>query len=139
MAKQVVIIENDVTVVIDTVAINTGLKSVTALLSGLTGASVSAASLIPAGSVVLGVTARVTTAITGATGFDIGDGVDQDRWGANIAIALDTTSDNSDWTAQAITNFASANDVVLTALTSNFTAGAVRVTVHYMAPTAPTS
>ncbi len=139
MAKQVVIIENDVTVVIDTVAINTGLRSVTALLSGLTGASVSASSLIPAGAVVLGVTARVTTAITGATGFDIGDGVDQDRWGANIATALDTTSDNSDWTAQTITNFASANDVVLTALTSGFTAGAVRVTVHYTSPTAPTS
>lgn len=115
------------------------IKSATTELIGLSGASVAASSLIPAGAVVLGVTARVTTAITGATAFDIGDGVDPNRWGSAIAIALDTTSDNTDWTAQDITNFAAANDIVLTAITSDFTAGAVRLTVHYMSPTAPTS
>jgi hypothetical protein len=88
---------------------------------------------------VLGVTARVVIAITGAASFDIGDGVDQDRWGAGIAITAATTSDNTDWTDGTISCFPSANDVVLTPIGGAFTAGSVRVTIHYMSPVAPTS
>jgi hypothetical protein len=110
------------------------IKAASQLLSGLSGASVTATGIIPAGSIPVGIGTKVETAITGATGYDVGDGSDVDRWGANIAVALDTISDNQDWTAQGITNFNSAGDVVLTAVGGSFTAGAVRVTVHYFQP-----
>ena len=108
-------------------------------LTGLTGASVTAASLIPAGSFIVGVTIRVTTTITGATTFDIGDGTDVDRWGAAILLPAGTTTTIVDFTAAGFGQFAAANDVVLTANVANFTAGAVRITVHYADLTPATS
>lgn len=113
-------------------------KTVETELTDLSGASVTATNLIPAGSVVLGVTTRVTTAITGATGYDVGDS-DQDRWGANIGISLDTTSDNTDWTDGLLLCYPVTTSVVLTAIGGNFTAGSVRISIYYIEITAPTS
>lgn len=103
----------------------------TTLLSGLTGATATATALVPAGSFVLGVTVRVTTTITGATSFDVGDGVDVDRWGAAIALPAGTTTSIANFTANGFGQFTAANNVVLTANGANFTGGAVRITVHY--------
>jgi hypothetical protein len=114
---------------------STQLGQATTLLTGLTGATVTATNLIPANCILLGVTARVTTAITGATTFDIGDGTTANRFGDDIAVALNTTSNNC--IAPAL--IAAATNVVLTANGSNFTAGAVRVTAHFMTLVAPTS
>ncbi len=114
---------------------STQLGQATTLLTGLTGATVTATNLIPANCILLGVTARVTTAITGATTFDIGDGSTANRFGDDIAIALNTTANNC--IAPAL--ISAATSVVLTANGSNFTAGAVRVTAHYMTLVAPTS
>jgi len=111
----------------------------TVLLSGLSGATVAASALIPSGAVVTGVTTRVTTAITGATTYQVGDGVDPNRWGDSLSPLLGQFSDGSDWTDQSIENFPAATDVVLTAVGGNFTAGSVRVSVHYMLATAPNS
>ncbi len=105
-------------------------------LTALSGATVTASNLIPAGSLVLGVTARVTTLITGATTFDIGDGSTVDRWGNDIAVAANTTTDLTDMvgTSGAINPpiFTAANNIVLTGVGGSFTAGAVRLTVHYL-------
>jgi hypothetical protein len=109
------------------------VTSATATLTAMSGASVTATALIPDGAVVVGVTARVTTAITGATGFEIGTAGDPDRWGDITGTAVGTTSDNRDWTAGTIECFTAATDVVITAKTSDFTAGAMRVVVHYLA------
>jgi hypothetical protein len=114
---------------------STQLGQSTTLLSGLTGATVTATNLIPANSILLGVTARVTTAITGATTFDIGDGTTANRFGDDVAIALNTTSNQ----VIAPAAFTAANNVVLTANGSNFTGGAVRLTAHFMTLVAPTS
>ena len=114
---------------------STQLGQATQLLSALSGATVTATNLIPANCILLGVTARVTTAITGATTFDIGDGTTANRFGDDIAIAAGTTAQNC--IAPAL--IAAATNVVLTANGSNFTAGAVRVTAHYMTLVAPTS
>lgn len=111
----------------------------TTLLSALSGATVTATNLIPAGSLVLGVTARVTTAIGGATSFEIGDGTDVDRWGTAIAVAAGTTTDIANFTIASPVNYTAANNVVLTANGSNFTSGAVRLTVHYIDLVAATS
>ena len=108
-------------------------------LTGLVGASVTASNLIPAGAFIAGVTIRVTTTITGATTFQVGDGSDPDRWGNAITLAAGTTTTAVNFTATGFGQFATANDVVLTATGANFTAGAVRITIHILASlTAPT-
>jgi hypothetical protein len=110
------------------------IKTKAVTLSGLTGASVATTTgLIPDGAVLVGLTTRVSTAITGATGYDIGDGSDADRWGANVAIALNTSSDNTNWTAGTIECFTAAQEVTLTAVGSNFTGGDVVIVAHYLA------
>jgi hypothetical protein len=110
------------------------IKTKAVTLSALTGASVATTGgFIPDGAVLVGLTTRVSTAITGATGYDIGDGSDADRWGANIGIALNTSSDNTNWTAGTIECFTAAQEVTLTAVGSNFTGGAVVIVAHYLA------
>jgi hypothetical protein len=111
-------------------------------LTGMSGATATAASFIPAGALVLAISTRVTTTITGATSWDIGDGTDVDRWGAAIALttAPPTTTDPTDYLDNTVTwQGSTAGDVVLTANGSNFTAGAVRIVVTYMSLTAPTA
>ncbi len=115
------------------------VQSVSATLSGLSGATATATNLIPAGSIVLGVTTRVTTLITGATSLKVGDGTDDDRWGATVGLTAGTTTTGSSFTISSVPIYTSATSVVLTANGSNFTAGAVRVTVHYISFTAATS
>jgi hypothetical protein len=110
------------------------IKTKAVTLSALSGASVATTGgFIPDGAVLVGLTTRVSTAITGATGYDIGDGSDADRWGANIDIALNTASDNTNWTAGTIECFTTAQEVTLTAVGSNFTGGAVVIVAHYLA------
>ena len=103
-----------------------------ATATAMSGASVTLTNIIPAGAVVVGVTCKVTTAITGATSFQLGTAADPDRFGATIAIALGTTSDNRNWTSGTIECFPSATSLVLTADGSNFTGGAVYVSVQYL-------
>lgn len=117
----------------------TSLASASALVATTSGATVTATGLIPAGCFLVGVCVRVTTAITGATSFDVGDGSDADRWGNNIAVAAGTTTTIADYTAAGYGQFTTANDVVLTATGSDFTAGAVRITAYYLSLVAPTS
>ena len=115
------------------------LQTASTELTGMTGATVTATNLIPAASFIVGVTVRVTTTITGATTFTIGDGSDPDRWGAVIALSSGTTTTIADFTAAGFGQFATANDVVLTATGANFTAGAVRIIVNFFSLTAATS
>jgi hypothetical protein len=121
--------------VIDGTGASTVIGIASALLATTSGSSVSATDLIPANSVVLGVSARVVAEVTGATDFDIGDGSTVDRFGDGIAVAAGTVS------ADPIVPepYAAATDVVLTANGGNFTAGSVRVSVHYIALSAPTA
>lgn len=88
---------------------------------------------------MFGVTIRVTTAITGATSISIGDGTDADRWGASIAVALNTTTTGANFTINSVPIYPSDTSVVITGAGGNFSAGVVRVTVHYMNFTAATS
>lgn len=98
-------------------------------------------SIIPAGATVVGVTTRVTTTITGCTSIQIGDGTDADRFGNAIALTSGTTTTNADWTITSTPIYAAATNIVITAVGggASFTAGAMRVCVYYLAPTAPTS
>ena len=110
------------------------------------GPSITASSLIPAGSLVLGVTSYITTAFgvtNGLTSISIGDGSDVDRWGNAEAITLGADTDMTDFTGTQPAFFAAANNVVITGNgdgADEFDAtGTVRITVHYITLTAPTS
>jgi hypothetical protein len=110
------------------------VKSVRTTLSALSGASVATTgTFIPDGAVVVGVTTRVSTLLTGADGYQVGDGTDADRWGDITGTAIGTTSDNRDWTAGTIECFTAGGEITLTAKTANFTAGAIEICVFYLA------
>jgi len=104
-------------------------------LTGLSGATATSTISITAGLIILGVSVRVTTSITGATTFDVGDGTTVDRFAAAVAISSGTT----DRGAVSPALQASSVNVVLTANGSNFTAGAVRIAIHYIQLKASTS
>lgn len=100
-------------------------------------ATATATNLIPAGSMVIGVSTRVVTALTGDagfTGYSVGDGSDVDRWGANLNPADAEVSDLTDCTVTSPPIYAAATSVVLTQVGgSTFVAGgSVRIVVHYM-------
>jgi hypothetical protein len=122
----------------------TNIKQATVTVTTTAAATATATNLIPAGSMVIGITTRVTTAVTGDagfTGFNIGDGSDVDRWGANVTPTVDQTTDLTDCTVTTPPIYAAATSVVLTQVGgSTFVAGGVvRITVHYISLTAPTA
>lgn len=99
------------------------------------GAVTSVLGLIPANTVVYGVTARVLTAIGGASGFEIGVSGANDRYGSGFGTAAGS------W-ARGITGtpltYYSATDLELTALGGNFDGnGQIRIAVHFAELTLP--
>ena len=117
----------------------TQYKIKTTELTSMSGASITWSNAIPAGCEVLGVSSRLTTEITGASGFQIGDGTDVDRWADKDATAAGTTTDMADFTDTGRHLYTSVTNIVVTAKTSNFTAGAIRLTLHYIELVPPTS
>ena len=119
------------------------IQSDTTEETGVSGASVTWTSAIPAGADVLGVLTRITTALgetNGTTGYNVGDGSDADIWGAVTGVAAGTTSDLTDYTDTSRHLYTSATNIVLTAVGGNFDGtGAIRITVVYRTITAPTS
>jgi len=110
-----------------------------ALVATPSGQTATATNLIPAGALVIGVTTFVDTLVTGPAGYDIGDGVNTDRWGASSLVAQGQSSDSGDFVSGAVEIFPNANDVVITSDGVDFTGGAISVVVHYIMLNAPTS
>jgi len=111
----------------------TSIKTLRESSGALSGATYVSTIAIPAYAVLIGVTTRVTTAITGATTYDVGDGSDVDLWGAAIGVTAGSQSRTADFTAVAATGAAATSrTVTLTANGSNFTGGVVEICVHYM-------
>jgi hypothetical protein len=120
------------------------IQQATTTIVAATAATITATNLIPAGSLVIGVTLRVTTTFDNTaslTTFNIGDGTDADRWGAAIVRTANTTTTNANTTITSVPIYAAATSVVLTAVAGTFhvAGGVARVTVHYISLTAPTS
>ncbi len=109
--------------------------------------STSVAQLLPANALILGVVGRVTVAIPTATSFTVGDGTTAAKFGTGIAVSAGTTFKSGfAHFNPANTNAAgpvqgSAANIVLTMTggTPATATGRVRVTVFYVAETAPTS
>lgn len=121
----------------------TTILQATTTTGAMTGTTVTLTNLIPAGSLVLGVTARVLTSITGPTSWQLGITSHTDRFGTTLALTAGTTV-NSVVSGEADMLFphyyTSATSVLLTrGSATDFTAGNVRVTVHYISLTPATS
>jgi hypothetical protein len=103
----------------------------------LSGATTTYNNALPAGTIILGVTARVTEEITGCTSFDVGiNGGDADLFLDGVGVAAGTTADlanaNASFTAPYI-NLSLAT-ILITAVggAASFSGGKVRLTVHYI-------
>lgn len=98
---------------------------------------------VPAGALVFFVSARVTTAIMGPVNWQYGlsDDGTPNRYGNNLAVAAGTTSKGFDASTLAATYSSGAVSIRLRAQdgVTAFTAGIVRITIHYLEVTAPTS
>jgi Major tropism determinant N-terminal domain len=104
------------------------------LVSSLSGASVNASLQIPANCIVFAVGARVVTAITGATSYEVGVLGNLSQFGSLLSIAAGSIN----YGLIGPTAFYSATTLTLTAAGGNFTAGAVRLSIHlaYCTPSA---
>jgi hypothetical protein len=120
---------------------STNFQQATVVVTTTAAGTATATNLIPAGSMVVGVTCRNISAIAGdaLTGYNVGDGANADRWGANVSPNINETTDLTDAVVLTPVIFTAATSVVLTQVGgTTFTAGGtVRVTVHYISLTAP--
>jgi hypothetical protein len=96
----------------------------------LTGASVTATGLLPARAIVLGVAAKTTVAITGASSYNVGDAGDGARYGGSLGIALGS---NNIGVVGPFATYA-AGDVIVARNGSNFTGGQVRLAALLLLP-----
>jgi hypothetical protein len=109
------------------------IKTLRESSGALSGATYVTTIAIPAYANLIGVTTRVTTAVTGATTYDVGDGTDVDLWGAAIGVAIGSQSRTADFTAVgAVGAAATSRTVTLTANGSNFTGGVIEICLHYL-------
>jgi hypothetical protein len=109
------------------------IKTLRESSGALSGATYVTTIAIPAYANLIGVTTRVTTAVTGATTYDVGDGSDVDLWGTAIGVTLGSQSQTSDFTAvAAVGAAATSRTVTLTANGSNFTGGVIEICLHYL-------
>jgi len=109
-----------------------GIQTNTIALTTSSGSTQTTSGLVPAGKYLLGITARVDTAVEGATTFEVGDGTDANRFGAAIAIAAGTTVTDADYTAAGVGFSTSAQEVTLTVNGSDFSAGVVTIVAYYV-------
>ncbi len=103
------------------------------LLSGLTGASATSTITIPDRAIVLAVSTRTVTAITGATSYDCGVAGTPAKFGGSLGIAAGSTNVG----VIGPQAFYAPTPVVLTANGGSFTGGDVRIAIQYLLPSAP--
>lgn len=122
------------------------IKTATTTVNSVAGTTLTASNLIPASSMVVGVTIRITTGLgttNGLTSIAIGDGTDVDRWGTGIAITANTTTNIANFTISSPVYYTAATNVVITGTGDGGnefdTTGVIRITVHYIDLTAATS
>lgn len=93
-----------------------------------TGANSTTGTVIPDKAVVLGVTGRVTTAITGASGWSLGVAGATDRYGTGYGAGLGAFAHGVTGQPQA---YFGGTALEITAEGGSFSGGAVRLAVHY--------
>ena len=112
---------------------STGMAVAEETLSGLSGASVTSSVVIPDRAIVLGVSSRTITAITGATSFDCGIAGEASKFGGSLGIAVGSTNIG----VVGPQAFYADTPIILTANGGSFTGGAVRIAIHCLTCTVP--
>ncbi|MHA6288211.1 DUF2793 domain-containing protein [Maricaulis sp. CAU 1757] len=102
-------------------------------LTGLSGATVSTAPVIPQRAVLMAVSVTVSEAIAGASSFDCGLPGDPAKFGGMLGI----NPGDSNLGVVSPTPFYADTPIVLTANGGGFTAGRVRLGIHAWIPRAP--
>lgn len=105
------------------------LNTVTTLAP--TGPTVDIAAAVPKGATLLGVQSLVTTAITGATGYQIGTATDPDLFGVSSGVGYGAGTNDSSWTANGGGYQLADVAIRLTATGADFATGSVNVSVQY--------
>ena len=100
----------------------------------LSGSSTTAAVPIPANCIVFSVGMRVVATVTGAPSFGVGVSGNLTQFGSTLAIGSGSTN----YGLIGPTAFYVATPLLVTATSGSFTAGSVRLSIHYalMAPSA---
>lgn len=106
----------------------TGTAVIEETLAGLTGASRDSTVTIPDRAIVLGVSSRTVTAITGATSYDCGIAGEAQKFGGSLGIAAGSTN-RGVIGPQA---FYADTPIRLTARGGNFSGGGVRIAIHLL-------
>lgn len=107
---------------------STGMAVIEETLTGLSGASRDSTVTIPDRAIVLGVSSRTVTAITGATSYDCGIVGEASKFGGSLGIAAGSTN-RGVIGPQA---FYADTTIRLTALGGNFSGGSVRIAIHIL-------
>jgi len=94
----------------------------------LSGASIDTALTIPARAIVLGVSTRTLSAVTGATSYDCGIAGEVSKFGGSLGVARGSSNSG----VIGPTAFYTATPVRLTANGGTFTGGRVRVSLHIL-------
>jgi len=97
-------------------------------------ASSTTTAIIPDKAVVLGVTGRVTTALAGVTGWSLGVAGATNRYGSGYGPAFNAFAHGVTGQPQA---YFGATALEITAEGGSFTAGAIRLAVHFLAISPP--
>jgi len=112
-------------------------------LTGLSGPTVEWSDAIPAGSMVLGVSAHIKSGgIGGCNTIDIGDGVTADAFIKGLPAGGANSATLDKWgTSQPCPIYTSTADIVLSAIGGgeSFTGGDIRLTLFYIQITAPSN
>lgn len=113
------------------------IKSLTESLTIAAAATTTAVNQIPQYAIVLAVSVRVTTVIPTATDFSVGISGDATRYGSTINVAAGTTNPG---TQDAARYYNAATSIIITPqATPGAATGVVRLTIHYVEITPPTS
>jgi hypothetical protein len=94
----------------------------------LSGASTNASLQIPANCIVLAVGARVISAITGATSYEVGVAGNLSQFGSTLGVAAGSTN----FGLIGPTAFYTATTLTITAAGGSFAAGQVRLSISYL-------
>lgn len=115
------------------------IKHLTELLTIAAGVTSTTTIQKPADSIILGVSVRVTAAVTCTAGFTVGDSTNATRFNTAVLVSKAVNTTDKGTKAGAYYN-ATAEGIIITPDTVPSDAtGRVRVTIHYLEVTAPTS
>lgn len=116
-----------------------GVKILTELLTIAAGVTSTTTIQKPADSIILSVSVRVTVAVTCTVGFTVGDSTNAARFNTAVLVSKAVNSTDKGTKAGAYYNATAEGIIITPDTTPSDATGRVRVTIHYIDVTPPTS